>query len=794
MKVSESWLREWINSPFSGAELAEQLTLAGLEVDHVLPVASPFSGVIVAHVLATKTHPQADRLTLCEVDAGQSRTLRVVCGATNVRPGLKVALAMIGAQLSPDVLIKESKLRGELSEGMLCSATELGIQASSNGIIELPEDAPIGMSIRDYLQLDDHVFDVDLTPNRADCFSIQGIAREVGAFSRKRLVPPAIVPVVSTTSVQKKAHLQAPAACPFYALRVIKGIDSTTLTPIWMKERIRRSGMTVIHPVVDVVNYVMLELGQPMHAFDLSAIQGDIYVRHAKTGESLTLLNDQSIALDEQVLVISDEKQALAMAGIMGGKLSAVHSETVDILLESAFFNPLAIAGVGRRYGLSTESSQRFERGVDPQLPIQALERITTLLLSIVGGEAGPITQVHQDELCPKAQWIAFKPERVKQITGVSISEETMLSIFDGLGFSVEREASMPWRVNIPTYRFDVVLEVDLIEEILRLYGYDKIQPSAVQVDMHGGKINPIQRLITQCSSFLSARGYHETISYSFVDPVVQREFYSEVDAMALLNPISAELSEMRVGLWPGLMASLMHNMNRQQSAIQCFEVGVIFQRVAQHIDEQPVVGGVLSGEKGALNWSEMSKPYDFYDMKGDLQALFAQFNYSSKIRFIQDTHQALHPGQTARILYDEKPVGWVGALHPKLADALDISSNVYLFELMLAPFAQKISTPYQRISKYPQIRRDLSLLVDKNTPVADIERVIRSVVPGAQMKGFDVFDQYIGNTLPDNKKSIAVALTLQDDARTLVDDEINIIISAILKKLESELTIVLRE
>jgi phenylalanyl-tRNA synthetase beta chain len=792
MKVSESWLREWINSPLSCVQLAEQLTLAGLEVDHVLPVASPFSGVIVAYVVATSPHPQADRLTLCEVDVGQSENLRIVCGAANVRPGLKVALAMIGAQLSPDFRIKESKLRGELSQGMLCSASELGFQESSNGIIELPEDAPVGMNIREYLQLDDQVFDIDLTPNRADCFSIQGVAREVGALNRTRLVAPEITPIVATTDVKKNATVQAPTDCPLYALRVIKGVDSTAITPIWMKERLRRSGLTVIHPIVDVVNYVMLELGQPMHAFDLSVIQGDIHVRHAKNGESLVLLNEQTVALDEHVLVIADEHQVLAMAGIMGGDSSAVQVQTVDILLESAFFHPLTIAGVGRRYGLSTESSQRFERGVDPLLATQALERVTTLLLSIVGGDAGPITKIHHDDLCPMIKSIAFNPQRVAHMTGVVISEDEMLSILDSLGFSVEQTARI-WHVEIPTHRFDVTLDVDLIEEILRLYGYDKIEPSAVQVDMRGGRVNRIQHAMTQCASFLSMRGYHETISYSFVDPIVQREFYPEVDVMSLLNPISAELSQMRVGLWPGLMASLMHNMNRQQTSIRCFETGVIFERIDQQIKERTVIGGILSGEKGVLNWSELSQTYDFYDMKGDIQALLANLKCTSKARFIQDEHSALHPGQTARIFYNDEPIGWVGALHPKLADAFDISSDVFLFELMLAPLSEEIIARYQRISKYPQIRRDLSLLMDKSIPVAEIERVVRSVVPSAQLKAFDVFDHYIGSTLPENKKSVAVALTLQDDERTLVDDEINIIISAILKELELQLTIVLR-
>lgn len=793
MKVSESWLREWVNPALTGAELATQLTMAGLEVDHLLPVASPFSGVIVAHILATSPHPQADRLTLCEVDAGLAEPLRIVCGATNVRPGLKVALATIGAKLSPDIRIKESKLRGELSQGMLCSAAELGLQEASSGIIELPEDAPLGMNIRDYLQLDDQVFDIELTPNRADCLSMQGVAREVGALNRMSVTFPEMTSVSPMIEAQKMVHVEVADACPLYALRVIKGIDSTAKTPLWMKERICRGGLQTIHPVVDVVNYVMLELGQPMHAFDLAAIDGDIQVRYAKKDEPIVLLNEQTVTLDEQVLVIADQHQALAMAGIMGGKSSSVEAETVDILLESAFFQPLAIAGIGRRYGLSTESSQRFERGVDPTLPLQALERVTALLISIVGGEAGPVTSTYKANLCPQPKIIEFNPARFTQVTGVVIPQEDMVSILESLCFRVTQSETL-WSVEIPTHRFDMTLEVDLIEEILRLYGYDKIQSSPVLVAMKSGLVHPIQKHIARCSTHLSIRGYNETISYSFVDPVVQGEFYPNTEVMSLLNPISSELSDMRVGLWPGLMASLMHNINRQQTSIKCFETGVVFERVGQAIEERTVIGGILSGERGALNWNEVTRNYDFYDMKGDLESLFLQLKCSSAVHFIQDEHPALHPGQTARILYNEQPIGWIGALHPKLIDAFDLTHDVFLFELMIAPLIVETPIRYQRISKYPQIRRDLSLLMDKKTPISAVESIVRAIVPSAQLKAFDVFDQYVGPTLAENKKSVAVALTLQDDERTLTDEEINRIISAILKELEVQLTIVLRD
>jgi len=793
MKVSESWLREWVAPALDGENLASQLTFAGLEVDHVSPVDGQFTQVIVAHVLQTTPHPQADRLTLCEVDAGLERPLRIVCGATNVRAGLKVALAMIGAELPGGLRIKESKLRGELSQGMLCSTTELGLQDTSQGIIELPEDAPVGINIRDYLQLDDVVFDIDLTPNRADCFSVLGVAREVSALNRLPLSRTPILPIPPSIDIEKTVIIHAPEACPAYALRVIKAIDSAALIPVWMKERLRRAGLQSIHPVVDIVNYVMIELGQPMHAFDFNTLQGPLQVRFARAQESLTLLNQQTVGLTEQVLVIADEEKALAMAGIIGGAQSAVQAETTDILIESAYFNPLAITGIGRRYGLSTESSQRFERGVDPDLHRHALERVTALILSIAGGQAGPIIEVVDVNTLPKTRHIAFHPKRVAQMTGVSIAESEMLNIFSALGLTVDPTSS-PWIIQVPSYRFDLTLEVDLVEEVIRLYGYDKLEGTVAHAPNKTGSIHPLLKRVDQIASFLRVRGYHEAISYSFIDPELQRELYPDREVMRLLNPISSELSEMRLGLWPGLLATLIHNMNRQQTSIRCFETGVVFERTDQKIQEHTMVGGILSGDVGALNWNESTRTYDFYDAKGDLQALFKQLHCFDALAFVSDVHPALHPGKTAQILLNNQPIGWVGGLHPKLQNALDLTADVILFEISIHALLDYEPVRYQKISKYPQIRRDLSLLMAETTPVAEVERVVRAIVPVAQLKSFDVFDQYQGDSLPEGKKSIAVALTLQDEHRTLVDEEINSIISAILIELEGKLNIILRD
>ncbi len=791
MKVSESWVREWCNPNISSDALGKILTLAGLEVDGIAPVASQFDGVIVAHVVNTKPHPAADRLTICDVDDASGRLLQVVCGASNVRPGLKVALATIGASLSPEFKIKETKLRGELSQGMLCSLEELGMQSHSDGILELDQDAPIGMNLREYLTLDDHVFDIDLTPNRADCLSIQGIAREVSALTGAPLQISDIQKVDVREDAVKPVQVFEQEACPHYATRVLKGLSVDVQLPFWMTERLRRCGLQSIHPIVDIVNYVMLELGQPMHAFDASQLHGELQVRFAKEGEQLTLLNQQKVTLHTDVLVIADEQHALAMAGIMGGLDSAVSLTTTDIVLESAFFNPLVIAGVARRFGLSTDSAQRFERGVDPALPLLALERVTALLLTYLGGQAGPVHVVNGDEVFPCARQISFKPERFSKMTGVDLSPDIMLDFLKRLNFKVDN-TNTPWMVEFPTYRFDIAHDVDLIEEILRLYGYDKIQPCTVVTEMKKGNFNVVQSSVAACAEFFAHRGYLETISYSFVDPLLQERLFPETKTMRLKNPISPELSEMRVSLWPGLLSSLLHNQNRQQTSIRCFETGVVFQ-IEEALTERVMFGGILSGTLGGLNWCEKARLFDFFDLKGDVQALFSRFHLDDKLRFVAEAHPALHPGQSARIMLDGVAIGWMGALHPKLMDELECDQDVFLFEFEVAPIDAP-TVRYQKVSKYPQVRRDLSLLMLESTPVDALEVIVRAVIPTENLKAFDVFDQYMGPHLPAGMKSIAIALTLQSDERTLVDEEINKLMAALVAKLGSDLSVTLRE
>ena len=792
MKVSELWLREWVNPSLSASQLAAQLTMAGLEIDALNPVAGQFNRVIVANVLKTTRHPQADKLTLCTVDIGTDKPVNIVCGASNVRAGLKVALALPGSVLPGGLCIKESMLRGELSEGMLCSAAELGLDNNSEGILELADEAPVGVDFREYLTLDDTVFDIDLTPNRADCFSILGIAREVAALNK---LPAPIAPSLVVQPLIKDAlaiQITAPEACPQYCGRIIRGINPDATTPYWMKERLRRSGIRSLHPVVDVTNFVMLELGQPLHAFDLKTISGSIQVRYSGKDDTLTLLDGQEIMLDDTVLVIADDQKSLALAGIMGGEASSVQADTTDIFLESAFFNPLIIAGVARRYHLFSDSSQRFERGVDPTLQTIAIERATELLLTIVGGKPGPVTSERKlDKLPPKIN-LSFDPVKVKQLTGLEVPEDDMMSILECLGMIVTKQAAH-WDVAVPAHRFDIALDVDLVEEIIRVYGYDKITAQPLVSVAQVGKINPYERMLSNMSTFLSNRGYHETISYSFVDHELQQVLYPDVQTMQLLNPISAELAEMRVGMWPGLLASMVYNMHRQQTAIQFFEAGVVFDVQGNALLERSCIAGLLTGDYGNLNWGEPARKFDFYDMKGDLQSLFAALGIYD-VHFMKATHPALHPGQTARIVRGEVEVGWLGVLHPRIADALDLNGDVILFELSLMPLLRGTPVRYRPISKYPQIRRDLSLLVSDEVSAAAIENAVRAVVEPSWLKSFDVFDVYTGESIPGDKKSLAIALTLQDDNRTLVDEEINSIIDAIIIKLEDEFAIILRD
>jgi phenylalanyl-tRNA synthetase beta chain len=787
------WLNEWVDFSLTSQELAHQLTMAGLEVDSVSPVAGAFDKVVVAKVLATKPHPNADKLTVCDVQYQDGQGLQIVCGASNVRPGLKVALATVGAVLPGDFKIKESKLRGELSQGMLCSASELGLADQSEGIMELHADAPLGMDLREYLKLDDVVLDVDLTPNRADCFSVLGIARETAVKNQLPLKYPAIACVPPSVDEVLAIELKDSKACPRFCARVLRGINPKAETPIWMVERLRRSGVRSVHPVVDCTNYVMLELGQPMHAYDLSTLDGPIQARMAEESESLELLDGQKIQLKHPALVIADSKKVLGLAGVMGGLSTSVQSNTADVFLESAYFNPLVMAGVARKYGLFSDSSLRFERGVDPQLQRSALERVTALIQSIAGGQVGPIVEAVDEAYLPKTTLLSFDTRKVQKLTGLNICVDEMTAIFKGLGMSISRVAPPIIELSVPSHRVDIQLDVDLVEEVIRLYGYEKLQPQVMQTVVQTGTTSQNERLGFQLAHWFKTRGYHETVSYSFIDPQIQEELYPNQEFMQLLNPISPELSQMRVGLWPGLIASMVYNLNRQQNALQLFELGTVFEVEKGQLHERHCLAGLLTGERGDLSWSEPKRAFDFFDLKGDLQSLFSVLKLED-VNFLCASHPALHPGQSAEIVIQGQRAGWIGALHPRLTYELDLQKDVYLFELNLANLDNKKPKSYQTVSKYPQIRRDLSFLVDEDVKALEIETSVRQTIKENWLKAFDVFDVYTGKGVPEGKKSLAIALTLQDEGRTLVDSEINALISAIINELEKSFSIILRD
>ncbi|MDI1351794.1 MAG: phenylalanine--tRNA ligase subunit beta, partial [bacterium] len=671
--------------------------------------------------------------------------------------------------------------------------TELGLAEQSEGIMELEGDAPVGMDLRDYLLLEDHILDIDLTPNRADCFSVLGIAREVAVLNKLPLLEPIVDTIAPVIDDQLAIRLTNSPACPHYCGRIIRNINPDATTPLWMSERLRRGGIRALHPVVDVLNYVMLELGQPMHAFDLAKISGDINVRFSNDSEQLTLLDGQKIDLNEQVLIIADAQKPLAMAGIMGGSESAVQAQTQDVFLESAFFNPIVIAGVARKYGLFSDSSQRFERGVDPYLQIKALERATQLILSIAGGKAGPINEASDPTQIPSVVMIQFDTSKVKKLTGLTISIQEMQSLLHGLGISISNQRDDVLDVVIPSHRFDIQLDVDLVEEIIRLYGYDNLTAQPMNTVVQSGKSSDNERLATQLALWFKSRGYHETISYSFVDPELQAALYPQHEFMQLLNPISSELSQMRVGLWPGLIASMIYNSHRQQNAIKFFELGVVFDVTQQQLKERSCIAGLLMGEQGSTHWDETTRFADFFDLKGDLQALFSFLKFSN-IVFKPAVHEALHPGQSAEILINDHHAGWIGVLHPRLSDALDLAQDAILFEVSIDALINGSVTRYKTISKYPQIRRDLSFLVDEKINAMQIEQAVRSLITEDWLKSFDVFDVYMGKGIPEGKKSLAIAMILQDHSRTLVDAEINLLISAIINKLQSEFSIILRE
>lgn len=786
MRVSVAWLKEWVDCEQSAAALAHRLTMAGLEVGAIEPAAPWFEQVVIAEVLATEPHANADKLKVCQVDAGFAAPLQIVCGASNVRAGLRAPLALVGAVLPGGLVIGESAKRGASSYGMLCSAKELGLAEQSDGLLELPADAPVGVPLYDYLGLADQVLEVDLTPNRADCLSMLGIAREAAALSGAVLRLPETSPVAALHDRQLAVRISAPEGCPRYLGRLITGIDNRATTPLWLQERLRRAGLRSLGPVVDVTNYVLLELGQPLHAFDAARLDGMVQVRWARDGETLGLLNGQTITLANDVLVIADALQPLALAGIMGGESSAVNESTAEVFLECAFFAPLSIMGRARRYGLHTDSSQRFERGVDPKLQYAALERATRLIMAIAGGMAGPLVDVTAPERLPVPPLIRLDAQHIERALGVALPAAEVENILLRLGMEVQGDA-LGWQVRAPSFRFDIAIAADLIEELARIFGYEQLPRRAPQFDGHLGlapeSVLPVERL----NDLLVDRGYQEAITYSFVDESVVRALTPDVEPLVLKNPLSVELACMRTSLWCGLLSAAQWNLHRQQSRVRLYETGLKFYRTTEGIQQTPMLAGLVLGPVWDEQWGATTREADFYDAKGDVEALLAATGQLELARFVAAEHPALHPGQSAKILDGMgSTLGWLGMLHPQLEVRWALGRPAYLFELELAALRARPVPRFTALSRFPSVRRDLAIVVaDTVSAQAVLDAIAGAAVPVLGLSG--VFDCYQGVGVADGRKSLAVALTFQHSDATLTDADVDAAVATILDRLHQE-------
>ncbi len=791
MKISESWLREWVNPAIGTDELVAQLTMAGLEVDAVEKLAGEFTGVIVGEIIACEQHPDADKLRVCQVAGMAEGPVQVVCGAPNARVGIKIPFATIGAKLPGDFQIKKAKLRGVESFGMLCGQTELEAGEDDSGVWELAADAPVGADLRQYLNLDDKLIEIDLTPNRSDCLSLKGVAREVGVLNRAAVIEPKISAVAASIADTLPVSLNAGDACSRYLGRVIRNIDISRPSPAWLQDKLARAGLRSIDAVVDVTNYLLIELGQPMHAFDLDKLHGGITVRLAEQGEEIVLLDEQKVSLNANTLVIADDSQALAIAGVMGGKSSAVNESTRHLFLESAFFNPLAIAGRARSYGLHTDSSHRFERGVDYQLQQDAIERATELLLSIVGGEAGPVIQVINEHL-PEVRRVRLRKARILNGLSLEIADAEVEDILQRLGLVLEASDAESWTLSVPSYRFDISIEADLLEELARVYGYNRLptRSLAKPLDIEP---KPEARLgLTGVRRQLISRGYQEAITYSFIEPKLSALFDPETAPVTLRNPISTDMAAMRTSLLPGLVSVLRHNLNRQQDRVRLFETGLRFVPTAQGLVQEPMVAGLIYGSRTPESWANQADWVDFFDLKGDLESLIALTGNQSAFSFKSAKHPALHPGQTAAVYLDGELKGYVGAIHPSLQQQLDLPKAAFVFEVSQTALLQGAIPAFKPLSKFPEVRRDLALVVDKNLAVDSLFEAVKSVA-GEYLANLKVFDVYAGKGIDLHRKSVAMGLTFQHPSRTLNEDEINASVAAVVKSLEANFSATLR-
>ena len=789
MILSENWLREWVNPDVDSKVLAHTLTMTGLEVDAVTPLADGLSGVVVAEIVAAEPHPDADKLRVCSVNTG-AETVQIVCGAPNAAAGLKAPLAQPGAMLPGGIKIKKAELRGVESQGMLCSGAELNVSEDHDGLLALAADAPVGTPIEDYLDLDDQLIEIGLTPNRADCLSIAGVARDLAVATGAEIRAPALDLVSATIDQTFPIDVTAPADCPRYLGRVIRDVDVSRPTPLYMMERLRRAGLRSIDPVVDITNYVMLELGQPLHAFDLDTLEGGIRVRTAQPEERITLLDGEQRVLTPDTLVIADHQKALAMAGIMGGEGSGISGETRHLFLEAAFFAPERMAGRARHYGLHTDASHRYERGVDPELAHQAVERATQLFLECVGGQAGPVTDVTSLTDLPRREPVTLKAISIQRMLGIDLASDEVMRIFKGLGFTVEADADKgSWRCTAPSWRFDMGREADLLEEIARIHGYDNIPVEPVRGAASAGTAAESATPPSVIKQRLVARGFNEAITFSFVSLELQQLINPDIEPVVLKNPISSDLAVMRTSLIPGLLGAAVYNINRQQTRVRLFETGLRFMP-GESLAQLPMLALLLCGRRMPEGWSSNADSVDFYDMKGEIEALLQAADQALAFRSV--VRPGLHDGQTAEILLGDEVIGVMGRLHPSTAKTLNLPEQTLVAELELGSVIGRVLPGYEEISKFPEVRRDIAVIVNRETPSAAVLDTARASA-GAALADARIFDVYEGHGVADNAKSLAIGLTFRDQSRTLTDEEVNETLSQVVECLKEKLGATLR-
>jgi len=789
MEISENWLREWVDPAVDADTLGSQLTMAGLEVKALRGAAPALSNVVVGEVENAERHPDADKLNLCQVSDGEA-SFQVVCGASNVRTGLKVVFARVGAVL-PGIKIKKAKLRGVVSEGMICSAAELQLAESSEGILELPDDAPPGMSIVEYLNLIDNIIDIDLTPNRGDCLSIAGVAREVAAIHKMPLRQSGETRVAAAIDDVFSIELEAPQQCPRYVGRIIKGIDPQAQTPMWMQEKLRRCGLRPISPVVDITNYVMMELGQPMHGFDFDKLNGGIRVRLAQPGEKLALLDQSEVECHADTLLIADHSGAVALAGIMGGLDSSVQADARNIFLEAAHFTAVELAGKARKFGMHTDASHRFERGVDASLPPLAMQRATELLLAVAGGEAGPLIDALVEQQMPPTPQVELRHSQVNRLLGIEVARDDIDDILRRLNMQVTEQPA-GWSVVPPSYRFDINIEADLIEEIGRLIGYNNIPGSREASHIRMDSFSERRVSQNRIRDAMVDQGYYEAVTYSFVAPDLQAILDPEQPTLALANPISADMSVMRSRLLPGLIQALRHNLNRQQPRVRLFETGLCFIPAANGLEQTPHIAAVITGNRVEEGLYAGSTAVDFYDIKGDLESLL-MFADGAEFGFERSENPILHPGQAADLTLAGEVIGFVGGLHPAVLKKLDINQPVFVFESRISPIMKSSLPNFAEISRFPSIRRDIAVSIDAEIPVQALINCINSIKNEILQEVF-VFDVYTGKEVRNNRKSVALGLILQDFSRTLIDEDVEDLVKKVLAQLKEHFNADLRE